>query len=95
MHKRYARYSYKQQDVEHSSTVYHNRNELALCAETGTGVQCAGSGLLDRQQEQADSWRDSSTGYRAILLQVTADWHPQTGTAIFTPCPLNKIISVK
>jgi hypothetical protein len=34
--------------------------------------------------------------YRAILLQVTAtDWRPQTGTAIFTPCPLNKIISVK
>jgi hypothetical protein len=47
----WARYSFRQQDVEHHSTIHHTQNELALHGETGTGVQCEGCCLLNRKQE--------------------------------------------
>jgi hypothetical protein len=88
----WARYSSRQQDTEHHSTLYHIQNELALCGETGTLIQCEGSCLLNRKQEQMNNWRHNRTGYMTILLQVTAtEWHAPTGTTIFTPCPLNQI----
>ena len=88
----WARYSSRQQDMEHHSTLYHTQNELALHGETGTLIQCEGSCLLNRKQEQMNNWRHKSTGYRTTLLQVTAtEWRAPTGAAIFTPCPLNQI----
>jgi len=64
----WARYSSKQQDMEHHSTSYHIQKELALHGETGTLIQCEGSSLLNRKQEQTNNWMHNSTGYRTILL---------------------------
>lgn len=87
----WARYSSRQQDTKHHSTLYHIQNELALHGETGTLIQREGSCLLSRKQ-QMNNWRHNSTGYRMILLQVTAtEWCAPTGAAVFTPCPVNSI----
>jgi len=87
----WARYSSRQQDTKHHSTLYHIQNELALHGETGTLIQCEGSCLLSKKQ-QMNNWRHNSTGYRMILLQVTAtEWCAPTGAAVFTPCPLKQI----
>jgi hypothetical protein len=88
----WARYISRQQYTEHLSTLYHIQNELALHEETGTLIQCEGSCLLNRKQEQANNWMYNGTGYRTILLQVSAtDWPAPTDATIFTPCPLNQI----
>jgi len=88
----WARYSSRQQDTKYHSTLYHIQNELALHGETGTLIQSEGSCLLNRKQEQMNNWRHNSTGYRMILLQVTAtEWCEPTGAAIFAPCPLKQI----